>query len=323
MSAREDPVETVWEDVGEAMIIPQKWMVPGLIPVGCTFLTGAPKSYKSTVLMAAALSAMGVQHSILPPNLCGDFEEDGLVMGLSYEAQAGVLRHTAKVGAGVEIPTGQLLVVADPFRFRLDSRDDNAELVEWWDRLKPRMAFVDPLRNAHSLDENDSGGMVGMIQPLQQYAVKNDMALVVLHHTKKLDDEKGNTRNARASDMRGSSALFGLADAVITHTKKGPGLVHLDAVFKRAEPWEVQIQLGIWGATPVESIDSFTKQVFTALAAGQTPEAIAKETHMSKMKIQLAIQQLKRMGALNAEGAPVDGASSLVETATRRYGGSK
>lgn len=319
----EDPIDSVWQDVGESVVEPPSWLVKGFVPKGLTFFNGPPKSYKSAGLMAAICTILGVPHSVLPPDLCESGEaadDDDTVMGLSLEATAGVLRHTAKVGFGVDVPSGRLLIVDDPFMFRLDSPSNMAELLTWLSRVKPKLFFVDPLRNAHSLDENDSSGMVGMMQPLQRWAMLNNAAVIVNHHSKKLEDEKGNGRTARASDMRGSSALFGLADGVITFTKKSVGVVHLDAVFKRGEPWERTVQLGIWGAIPTEQIDSLTKTVFEKLAAGKTREEAAAEMHQSKMRITLSMKQLERIGAITAAGVPTAAGRVVVENAVRRFG---
>jgi hypothetical protein len=169
------------------------------------------------------------------------------------------------------------------------------------------------------LDENDSGGMVKMLQKFQQYAVKHDMAFLIVHHSKKISDEKGAERMAKANDMRGSSALFGMADAVLTQTAKGKGLIHIDAVFKRGEAWQRTIQLGIWGATAVESIDSLTKAIFEKLADGESQTAIAEALHISKTKVSQCVAVLKRIGALTLDGTPLENGHTIVSSAVRKF----
>lgn len=315
----DDPVESVWTDVGEAEPEEPKWVVKNIIPTGITFLAGPPKSYKSTVELALALTACDVQNNALPPDL-SEAVEPGIVMGLSMEAAAGVLRHNAETGFRIRIPDdSRFLVMSDPWRFRLDQPQDVHDLLGWVTRLRPRMLFIDPLRNCHSLDENDSGGMVMMLQPIQQYAVKNDMAVVIVHHSKKIGEDKGQTRNANAGDMRGTSALFGMADAVLTLTGKGVGLVHIDAILKRGEPWQRTIQLGVWDAKGTESIDAQTKMVFGLIATGLGPEAIAAAMKLRKSDVALAIKQLQRLGALTGAGTPTSNGPTLVETAVRKF----
>ena len=308
--------------MGEAVIVPPEFVVSGLIPVGVTFLVGPPKSYKSIVELAAVLTVCGIPNSALPPDL-SVCDEPGRVLMLSGEAQAGVLRHTALKGIGVDIPNDmRFLAMEDPWRFRLDQRDDVGELLGWAEELNATMLCIDPLRNFHSLDENDSGGMVMMLQPIQQWAIKNRRAVIIVHHSKKLgeDKESGKMRNATANDMRGTSALFGLADAVITITAKNKtGLIHTDAILKRGEAWERTIQLGIWGQTPIESIDSETKMVFELLRTGLSPQAVGKAMNLSANTVQTCCAKLTRLGALDSTGQPLESGSKLVQGAVRKY----
>lgn len=316
-----DPVDSVWKDVGEAEMVPPEWIVTDMLPPGLTILSGPPKSYKSTVELALMLLTAGVPCSALPADL-SEVTQTGNVMGLSLEATAGVLRFTAKEGFGVEIPSdGRVRVVDDPWQFRLDQPADVKELLRWRKRLKARLLLVDTLRNAHSLDENDSGGIVGMIQPLQRDAITNNYSLLIVHHSKKLSDDKnGGQKLASANDMRGSSALFGLADATLTITAKSTtGLIYVDAVFKRAPAWQRTIQLGIWGKTSTESIDSITKSVFQKLAEGMTQQEAAASLHISRLKVAECVTQLMRIGALSKTGTPTDGGSTLVQSAVRKF----
>lgn len=315
-----DPIESVFTDVGSAEPEEPKWVVRNILPTGITFLAGPPKSYKSTVEFALCLTACGVENEVLPSDLSQVDGEPGIVMGLSMEAMPGVLRHTALHGFGVNIPDdGRFLVISDPWKFRLDQRSNVHELIGWAERLRPRILFIDPLRNCHSLDEKDSGEMVHMIQPLQQWAITNDTALLIVHHSRKGSSEKGEPRNMTADDMRGSSALFGMADAVLTLTGKGVGVVHIDAIMKRGEPWQRTIQLGIWGKEQNEAIDSTTRQVFECLKEGMSWSKIAETLHVSKTKVSECVTTLKRMGALDATGAASPEASSSVVTAVRKF----
>ncbi len=249
-----DPVESMWTDVGEALIEPPKYIVNNILPTGITFLVGPPKSYKSAVELALFLTAVGVKNNVLPEDLSVAPEENRALL-LSMEASAGVIRHTIEEGFGVQVPPDRrLLVMSDPWRFRLDNPRDVRDLIEWADHLHASIIGIDPLRNCHSLDENDSGGMVEMLQPLQRWATTQDKAVIIVHHSKKISDDKnGDKRNAGAQDMRGTSALFGMADAVITVTRKGQGLLHIDSVLKRGEAWQRTIQLGLWTPEPEQA----------------------------------------------------------------------
>jgi AAA domain len=316
-----DPVESVWTDVGDAELENPEWVVENILPVGLSLLVGPPKSYKSAVELALIMTATGVPNSVLPADL-SVCPKAGRALALSMEAQAGVLRHTAKEGFGVDIPNdGRFLACNDPWRFRLDQPQDTKELLEWADQLEAQVLAIDPLRNCHSLDENDSGGMIQMLQPFQQWAVKNHKAVILVHHSRKLNDDKdGGKRLATANDIRGTSALLGMADAALSITAKSHGgLIHIDAVFKRGEAWQRTIQLGVWGATGVESISSETKMVFGLVATGLGPAAIAAAMKMTKTDLSKHLVELQRLGALTGDGKVTSNGSTLVESAVRKY----
>ena len=317
-----DPVEAVWEDVGDAVIEPPEFVVDQLIPVGVTFVAGPPKSYKSAVELAAVMTACGIINSVMPADLSVCSGMPGRVLMLSSEATAGVIRHTAKEGFGVDIPNDmRLLAMSDPWRWRLDQAHDVRELLAWAEELDAAMICIDPLRNFHSIDENDSGGMIQMLQPLQQWAMKHKRAVVIVHHSKKLGEDKdGGKKMARADDMRGTSALFGLADAVLTVTPKNKtGLINVDAILKRGEAWERTIQLGIWGQTANESIDSETKMVFELLKTGLPSTGIAQAMKLTGNRLTECLSKLKRLGAITPDGKPTESGSVLVQNAVRKY----
>ena len=320
MSLFNDSHESVWTDVGEAEFEEPEWVVNNILPVGITFIAGPPKSYKSTVELALLLTACGVENSVLPPDL-SHAPNPGRVLMLSMEAQAGALRHTAKHGFGIDIPSDmRFMAMSDPWRFRLDQRQDVQDLMGWMVELDASVLAIDPLRNCHSLDENDSGGMVMMLQPVQQWAVKNRKSVVIVHHSKKIgDDRDGGKRMASANDMRGSSALFGLADAVLTITGKGKGLVHIDAIMKRGEAWQRTIQLGIWGMSGVESITEDVRAVFDLVTLELTQAEIAAKLHVTKSKVSECVTTLKRIGALTGSGTVSSNGSTIVANALRKY----
>ena len=55
------------------------------------------------------------------------------------------------------------------------------------------------------------------------------------------------TSGATSSILAITSALYGLADGLITLTPKGKGRVHFSVVLKRGQPFEKTVQLKVWG----------------------------------------------------------------------------
>ena len=93
----------------------------------------------------------------------------------------------------------------------------------------------------------------------------------------------------------------------------------VDAIMKRGEPWQRTIQLGIWGASAVESVDSLARQVFDLLVEQMNQAAIAAQLHLSKSKVLELMAQLKRIvesmaQASRESGVPiVTGDTKVVE----------
>lgn len=314
-------MESVWTDVGEAEIEDPDFIIPGILPTGLVLIVGPPKSYKSLVELALTATATDTPNTVLPPDL-SVAARTGPALALSMEAQPGVLRHTAEQGCGIKFPPdGRFRACSNPWQFRLDQRRDVEELLGWADQLDALLLTIDPLRNCHSIDENDSGGMIMMLQPFQMWAVKNRKAVIIVHHSRKLGEDKdGGKRMATANDIRGTSALLGMADAALTITAKSQtGLIHIDALFKRGESWQRTIQLGAWGHTGVESIDSQTKMIFGLIQTGLALPAIAAAMKLSKSDVTKAMNELKRLGALTGDGTPTPNGPSLVESAVRKF----
>lgn len=68
-----------------------------------------------------------------------------------------------------------------------------------------RLVMLDPIRQFHRCDENDSGAMTAMVQALQMLAKQAGPAVLGIHHTNRASTNLGQGDTAGAS--RGSTAL--------------------------------------------------------------------------------------------------------------------
>lgn len=79
-------------------------------------------------------------------------------------------------------------------------------------RCKPDVVIIDPFRNVHGLDENDSKEMAAVLSQFNQLMADFGCAFVLVHHSRK--GEKGKAeRNQDA--LRGSTALTAWATSTI------------------------------------------------------------------------------------------------------------
>lgn len=319
----------MFEDVGACQRHPPYWVIEDLLPAGITFLAGPPKAMKTTVELAMISAVAGIECEALPEDLRQCYDP-GRVVGFCAEHDGGELKYMIEVGFGTNVPDdGRLWVAREPFQWRLDDTGSEQRLLRLLNDTRPRLFFLDPLRDFHGADEKEAGDMNRLLRPLQRWAKDNKAAFLVVHHTRKLDD-KDPERVLTAQDLRGSSAIFGLADGVIVITPRRDGQVHFDVVHKRGQPWERTIKLGVWGAMSGEELTPASKKVaaFLLKMSGEgtrvtTPsyQEVAETLKMSKTTVGEAFQQLKRVGILDDKRQLTSEAPKLVANATRKSGG--
>jgi regulatory protein RepA len=97
--------------------------------------------------------------------------------------------------------------LAGQFRMLLDGGDPQCDGLAVLNDISDgaRLVAVDPLRQFHTGDENDSWVMTKLMQDLQRLACTRDLAVIVAHHTNKWSTANGQGDKAGAS--RGSAAF--------------------------------------------------------------------------------------------------------------------
>jgi hypothetical protein len=290
-----DEIDEVFTDLGSAELVEVDWLIKDLLPSGLIIMGAPPKAGKSTFEMAMSLLVAGLPCKALP-SFMGDVVKRGVVAGWSYEATAGELKHMCEVGLGVAVPADRSILIADnPWLFRLDDEDGLSRLLGWLDKINPMLAWLDPLRDFHVLEEKDSGQMNRLLRPLQAWAKDHGSAVLVVHHTKKKDEG-----DFTANDLRGSNAIFGIADGVLMLTPKGHGMTNIKATFKRAQGWDRTIRIasyeylteGAW-----EHLGDVENKTLKLIEGGAPNlEAIATQLKVGKSRIVQALAALERAG---------------------------
>lgn len=297
--------ERIFVDLGASTKVPPVYVIKDVLPAGIVFLAGPAKSKKSTLLYLLSILVTGEKHEALPPDMM-EVLLKGRVVGLSAEASAGEIRYALEDGAGMKLePDGMYLVAEVPWEFRLDDDDALQRLLGWLNALQPRLFFVDPLRDFHSLEEKDDGGMNRLLRPIQQWAKKNDACAVIVHHTSK--KAKGDNSNYEAAEMRGTTALFGIADGVLMMTPKSDGVIHIKATIKRGAPWERSVKMGVWGDSQKVSLTETAEDLLQHLKEADeletmTFDELAKLMKVSKTNVTLAARELQSAGLIRKEG---------------------
>lgn len=233
-------------DVNDVYEDDPEWLIKDLLPTGLVLIASPPKSLKSTWAVAMAAQLAGAYRT---PFKRAIEDQDELVLLLSAEATAPVIRHMLVNDLQAKLPLNGLFRVCDDVvKFRLDKKTGLKRLLHILEKVNPKLCVIDPLRNFHGGDENDSGLMYDILAPLRAWAIANSNAVIVVHHvrkppTLKVGDEM---MPLTPNDMRGSSALFGIADGVIIITPQGKRSM-ISTTFKRAASWTKLVQLGVFG----------------------------------------------------------------------------
>jgi hypothetical protein len=176
----------------------RRWLVDGLwsrAAVG--IIGGAPKCHKSWLALDLAMSVA----SGTPCLGAFDVLETGPVLLYMAEDDAaivkaramGICRHRA---LGLDTIDANLITTPS---LRLDREADRRALRELVVEMKPRMLLLDPFVRLHRLDENDAGHISGLLAYLRELQREHELAVVVVHHTRKNGAGASGGQNLRGS----------------------------------------------------------------------------------------------------------------------------
>ena len=207
----EDPRDNWHEDLRSADEImstdwPEPvWAIPGLLPVGLTFLAGAAKQGKS-MLGLQILYAVGSGGEIF-----GERVPKGSGLYLALEDPERRLKSRMLLQGWVPGLQVDFLTIGS-FTDRLgDLRVGGAErLGAWIKKVGYRLVVIDTLSRAIQGDHNDNREMTEWLSPLQEMAHEQGCAILVIDHHRK---RSGFDPDA-IGDILGSTAKGAMADTV-------------------------------------------------------------------------------------------------------------
>lgn len=295
------PIEEAYIDISHAIPKPPNWVIRELIPVGLTVLSGPPKkSFKSLQALLMAVTCARWPMTALPTwMVC---ERGGPSLIHSYEADAGVCRYILEHDVGLTMDPGAIYIAHDPRKFQLDVTETANRMLDYMYEKEPILTVLDPFRNMHSGDENDSANIQSLLAPLVTYAHETDSAVVMVHHVNKPSEGKD---QGSFYNMRGSSALPGLADGLLTaEMTRIEGNLWLNATYKRGLSYRRQVHLGVpgygWGTQGFEVYDDATKKVKeewdrnASCEPLRDPIVMAKTLNLHAGQVKESIETLQR-----------------------------
>ncbi|MBV1837176.1 AAA family ATPase [Acetobacter estunensis] len=203
-------------------IAPRPWIAPGLLLRGAvTVVVGEPAAGKSMLMVGWATSlVLGERYGRLNPVQCCkvvtyNTEDDNDEQKRRFSAALrpvgkqpsdltnGLFRVSTE-GIGTLLRTAEGGgIIATPAMEQLQA------LIE---EQKPDVLILDPLVELHEMEENDNTAIRAVMAYFRSLAIRYDMAVVLLHHTR-----KGSAGIAGNPDIaRGASSIIGAARVVVT-----------------------------------------------------------------------------------------------------------
>lgn len=188
---------------------PVQWLVRDIWKLeGVGIIGGEPKTYKSflsaqiAVAVASGIPLFG-RHEVQPgPVLMFNAEDD----------QPMTRDRIAQMCRALEVDFGSLPIeFVDVPALALDDPAEIRKLVRTVERLKPALTVLDPLRDLHSLDENDAKLASALLKPLRVMQREQHTAVMLVHHMSKLTE----TQRRPGQRLRGSSVYHGWVDSAL------------------------------------------------------------------------------------------------------------
>ncbi|MHB1302445.1 MAG: AAA family ATPase [Acidiphilium sp.] len=212
------------DDWTEADIPRRPWVAPGYALRGAvTLVAGPPSVMKSSLMLAWATSlALGQPFGRFRPvqalnSVVYNVEDDAVEQRRRLSAvlrQFGALPcaicgHVIRTGPE---KVGTLIVRTEDGI--VASTPALAKLTDLVRQTGAAMLVVDPLAELHTVEENDNTGLRSVIAEFRRLAVAENIAVIVLHHTRK-------GASASAGDpesARGASSIIGAVRVALTLT---------------------------------------------------------------------------------------------------------
>ena len=198
---------------------PMRWLVDGLLPDNSFMvLGGAPKTCKSWMALD-----IGMSLALREPCFSGsDFTvqcRKGVLFIMLEDASSNIYGRVRAIGRSKGVDLEGLKSAPMYFRFNRElDLGDTAQVRTLANRIResiPNLGLIviDPFRNAHLLDENDSTAVRQLTDNVRDLRDITGSSILITHHLRKMSkQDKDNPGFA----LRGSGAIYGAVDGLIT-----------------------------------------------------------------------------------------------------------
>ncbi len=247
------------EEAGSRWLIEGIWSEEAVGVVG-----GAPKCAKTWLSLEMALSVASGAPCL------GVFrvERPGPVLVLSAEDAPRQVRERMEglaVVRGIKFETLDVGLILST-RLRLEDAVDRKRFEDVLDRHRPRLLVLDPFIRLHGVDENSASEISGVLAKLREWQRKFHVAILVVHHTRKVSGVSA------GQALRGSSDFHAWGDSNLYLKRKDDGIVMTIEHRSAASGEPVRLQLKTEGCAPHLAVSDEVACVIESRAASPAPE---------------------------------------------------
>lgn len=204
-AARKRPILRTAREICALQIPPVAWIVSGLLPTGLSVLAGKPKVGKSFLALHLSLAVASGGYALGSRDYSAP---QGPVIALLLEDTDRRLQERL-----TKLQQGQPQPDALHISIRWPRGGEGIEaLDEWCKEIKPRLVIVDTLQQVRALSRGRNANAYESdylaISGLKQMADRYNMALLVLHHQRKMGCED------IYDSVSGTLGITGAADSI-------------------------------------------------------------------------------------------------------------
>lgn len=203
---------------------PVQWQIKDiLIENAITLISGQPGSFKTWLALelglcvASGRKAFGVFETQVPGRVLFYNAEDDPSTITKCRLEAMMRGKGVKDLAAEKL---EFLFITE-VSFYLDNKKHQEQLDKTLEAYKPSLLILDPFRNLHVQNENQSTDIVPILNFLREMNRKHSTAIIIVTHDKK---PSGDSNERRASRMRGSNALEGFRDSYFMLDAEGDSI---------------------------------------------------------------------------------------------------
>jgi hypothetical protein len=206
----------------EADLPRRRWVVPRYALRGAvTLVVGPPSALKSSLMLAWATStALCSPHGDFCPTAPGDVivynvEDDQAEQRRRLSATLRQFDATPEMIRGKIVRVGPTTIGT---LFSFDKKTGEVTITPAMERLRdlirerhPALLIADPLAELHGGEENDNTALSAVLGAFRALAVEFDLAVILVHHTR-----KGTVSPGDPDSARGASSAIGACRIVLT-----------------------------------------------------------------------------------------------------------